>query len=212
LYLHVEKETTFTVASERKMFASWVFPAKIKHVTYSDITDIPSVQLRVHNAALLRQSPLYQSNVDSLLDPKLIHILERSEEQCLIAGTLSATDEESVISTLYEKSQFAVPIILYGNNHTQIAKLKQKAEKLFYMGFTQVGVYAGGLFEWLSLAEIFGVESFPCFVAPGMDPSDNTNAVGYSKSALSSSTQKDKRRQIHFMQILAYGKNMESID
>ena len=37
----------------------------------------------------------------------------------------------------------------------------KKAEQLIELGFTNIFIYVGGLFEWLLLKDIYGEENFP---------------------------------------------------
>ena len=37
----------------------------------------------------------------------------------------------------------------------------KKAEQLVELGFTNIFIYVGGLFEWLLLKDIYGEENFP---------------------------------------------------
>jgi hypothetical protein len=51
-------------------------------------------------------------------------------------------------------------IIVYGRNCND-NKLYTKYNQLTTLGFYNVYVYAGGLFEWLMLQDIYGAKEFP---------------------------------------------------
>ena len=93
----------------------------------------------------------------------LLNTLPVTEQDCLIAGTVSAHAEEGVINQMVNANK-SHHIIVYGrnaNDHT----LVRKYEQLTKMGFSNVYVYLGGLFEWLLLQEVYGTESFPTTAA-----------------------------------------------
>jgi hypothetical protein len=50
-------------------------------------------------------------------------------------------------------------IIVYGKNSNDITIL-HKYEQLVKLGFTNVHIYTGGIFEWMLLYEIYGKELF----------------------------------------------------
>ena len=51
-------------------------------------------------------------------------------------------------------------IIIYGMNSCDISTIK-KYDQLIGIGFYNVYIYQGGLFEWLILQDIYGKELFP---------------------------------------------------
>lgn len=51
-------------------------------------------------------------------------------------------------------------IIIYGKN-TNDMKVYEKYNQLIQLGFSNVSVYIGGLFEWMLLQDIYGDENFP---------------------------------------------------
>ena len=51
-------------------------------------------------------------------------------------------------------------IIVYGKNNND-DKLFNKYQQLIGLGFTNVHIYIGGIFEWLLLQEVYGNEQFP---------------------------------------------------
>jgi hypothetical protein len=53
-----------------------------------------------------------------------------------------------------------VKIIIYGRNCND-EKIYSKYKQLNSLGFYNVYIYSGGLFEWLMLQDIYGVDDFP---------------------------------------------------
>lgn len=90
----------------------------------------------------------------------LINTMPSTQQNCLIANTLSILREEQIINEAldnYEMKQKKV--IIYGKNSTDnIVELK--ARQLINLGFTNIYVYYGGLFEWLLLQDVFGEQEF----------------------------------------------------
>ena len=90
----------------------------------------------------------------------LIHTLQEYEESALIAKTLRAHNEVSMINKCIENDLFNTKIIVYGKNSCDESSY-EKYQKLLGLGVTDVYVYPGGLFEWLCLQDIYGYEEFP---------------------------------------------------
>lgn len=95
-------------------------------------------------------------------DYLIINTMPATDQDCLIKGTMAIGQEEAKINELLNRYDAApLPkIILYGRNshdNTVDAKYKQ----LRGLGLTDVHVYAGGLFEWLLLQDIYGNDEFP---------------------------------------------------
>jgi hypothetical protein len=88
----------------------------------------------------------------------IINTLRENQQHCLINGTLSMGNEEEILNT-YLKTNRSVRIIVYGMNSTDI-NVKKKYEQLGALGFLNVFIYSGGLFEWLLLQDIYGKELF----------------------------------------------------
>jgi hypothetical protein len=80
-------------------------------------------------------------------------------DACLIRGTLSIFDEETVINNLYVNNNLDKNIIIYGYNccdENVIIKYKQ----LLDLGFFNICLYPGGLFEWLLLQDVYSDKNF----------------------------------------------------
>ena len=88
----------------------------------------------------------------------IINTLDPSEQNCLISKTVTISQEEHTINTYLKKNK-AIKIIIYDKN-THQTKLLKKYEQLLKLGFLNVYIYPGGLFEWLCLQEIYGKENF----------------------------------------------------
>jgi hypothetical protein len=89
----------------------------------------------------------------------LINTLSSIEQNCLICGTISPQEEETLINR-YIKQNTNVRIIIYGRNCNDDTIYK-KYEQLLKLGISNVFLYMGGLFEWLMLQDIYGIEEFP---------------------------------------------------
>jgi hypothetical protein len=87
----------------------------------------------------------------------LLNTLPPSEQMCLISGTLLMETEEKVINKLLQNNHHNQIIIIYGKNNCD-TKVEEKYTQLAALGFTQVYMYHGGLFEWLLLQDIYGQE------------------------------------------------------
>jgi hypothetical protein len=88
----------------------------------------------------------------------IINTLAENKQPCLICGTLDMKNEEEILNT-YLKSNKSIKIIIYGMN-SQDTSVNKKYEQLISLGFYNVFIYNGGLFEWLLLQDIYGKELF----------------------------------------------------
>jgi hypothetical protein len=89
----------------------------------------------------------------------LINTLPSLEQDCLIINTLSCDQEETIINK-YVKFAPQTKIVIYGKNCND-EKIYQKYSQLISLGFMNVYIYVGGLFEWMLLQDIYGHELFP---------------------------------------------------
>ena len=89
----------------------------------------------------------------------LINTLDSSEQNCLITKTIPVNTEERIINE-YLNKKINVNIIVYDKN-ANAPNLMKKYEQLIGLGFINVYIYPGGLFEWLLLQDIYGSEEFP---------------------------------------------------
>jgi len=90
----------------------------------------------------------------------LINTLDHNEQDCLIKNTINIRDEEKIINNLLEARKKDIKIIIYGKNCND-EKIYKKLEQLSSLGFYNIYIYVGGLFEWLMLQDIYGENEFP---------------------------------------------------
>ena len=89
----------------------------------------------------------------------LINTLSDTEQGCLIPNTVNIGQEEQLINK-YVRSNRSVRIVIYGRNSND-EKIYKKYQQLMGLGFSNVYLYVGGLFEWLLLQDIYGTDEFP---------------------------------------------------
>jgi hypothetical protein len=89
----------------------------------------------------------------------IINTLDFSNQKCLIKGTISIDNEVKILNTYIAKNT-TIHIIIYGTNACDTTIMK-KYEQLISLGFYNVFIYPGGLFEWLLLQDIYGDDMFP---------------------------------------------------
>jgi Rhodanese-like domain len=91
----------------------------------------------------------------------LISTLSVETQDCLIQTTLPYDMEERTINDiLVQGKQREKRVIIYGKNSTDSTP-DQKYKQLLGLGFNEVYVYSGGLFEWMLLQDIYGQDEFP---------------------------------------------------
>jgi len=89
----------------------------------------------------------------------LVNTLSEGEQNCLIKGTIPIIQEIELINN-YLRSDKSIKIVIYGKNSNDI-KSQEKAQQLYNLGFYNIFIYVGGLFEWLLLQDIYGPKDFP---------------------------------------------------
>jgi len=89
----------------------------------------------------------------------IINTLYDTNQNCLIKNTISPTEEVSLLNTLLKNDKESY-IVIYGENSADVSPCK-KYKQLMDLGFVNIHVYGGGLFEWLLLQDIYGVDEFP---------------------------------------------------
>lgn len=89
----------------------------------------------------------------------LINTLPENHQDCLIQNTVVASKEEEIINKYLQLNQKNIQIIVYGKNNNDETVYK-KYKQLIKLGFTNVLLYLGGMFEWLLLQDIYGYETF----------------------------------------------------
>ena len=91
----------------------------------------------------------------------MINTLPISEQECLIKNTLPYDQEEKTINELLNNYDLNnKKIIIYGKNANDETADK-KYSQLKTLGFSEIYLYSGGLFEWLLLQDIYGNVEFP---------------------------------------------------
>lgn len=88
----------------------------------------------------------------------IISTLAENEQDCIIKDTISPKNEVDMINKAIGRG--LLYIIIYGRNCTDDS-IYEKYHSLTNLGFTNIFVYPGGLFEWLCLQDIYGEENFP---------------------------------------------------
>jgi len=90
----------------------------------------------------------------------IINTLGEDEQSCLITGTMDSKKEVGIINDLIKKGVSDINIIIYGKNSNDESIFK-KNTSLYNLGFYNIYIYTGGLFEWMCLQDIYGEENFP---------------------------------------------------
>ena len=88
-----------------------------------------------------------------------INTLPENKQSCLIPTTTVSSDEEGTINNLL-KNNSDVEIIIYGMNNNDESVIR-KYKQLVSLGFQNIYIYLGGMFEWLLLQDIYGNDNFP---------------------------------------------------
>lgn len=93
-------------------------------------------------------------------DIAIISTLPLDKQECLLHKTLTPADETHKLNE-WMKSPLSAPlIIIYGENSADNT-VGKKYMQLVQLGFKRIAIYAGGIFEWLLLQDIYGDELFP---------------------------------------------------
>ena len=90
----------------------------------------------------------------------LINTLDENNQDCLIMNTIAMNQEEQIINKLITNGKTDIKIIVYGKNCND-DKIYKKYNQLLSLGFYNVYVYVGGMFEWLLLQDIYTNKEFP---------------------------------------------------
>ena len=89
----------------------------------------------------------------------IINTLDNNNQDCLIKNTLSPQEEINALNN-YLKNNKSINILIYGENCCD-TKVIDKFNQLYKLGFSNLYIYIGGLFEWLLLQDIYGHDEFP---------------------------------------------------
>lgn len=90
----------------------------------------------------------------------IIHTMSPDREHCLIQGTLTAHEEVHELNRALETLGASRPVVIYGKNACD-GTIVTKYNQLVQLGFSNVLVYPGGMFEWLLLQDVYGSDKFP---------------------------------------------------
>ena len=91
----------------------------------------------------------------------LINTLPSDSQDTLIQTTVQWEREETIINEMIsDYNSPDRPIIIYGRNSCDVS-VDTKYAQLRSLGITDIYIYAGGLFEWLLLHDIYGADEFP---------------------------------------------------
>jgi len=115
---------------------NYLFSSKISKIGYQDVQNI------INNREYI-----------------IVNTLPSHEQMCLIKNTISINEEQTIINEYISKYNYKKKIVVYGKNSCDESS-DSKAAQLLKLGFTNVYLYSGGLFEWLLLQDIYGEELF----------------------------------------------------
>tara|TARA_B110000967_G_scaffold162278_1_gene168777 strand:+ start:381 stop:797 length:417 start_codon:yes stop_codon:yes gene_type:complete len=109
------------------------------------------------------QSKTYKINYEDMIivikkNECIINTLLPDEQDCLIKNTINYKLEEKFINDNIKN--LSRNIIIYGKNSND-ETVHKKYTQLIQLGFTNVFIYTGGMFEWLCLQDIYGSDEFP---------------------------------------------------
>ena len=86
----------------------------------------------------------------------VISVLNEHEQSVLIKGTVPANDEVRLVEDALNLKR---DVLVYGLNSSD-SRVLTKCEQILKLGGQPIA-YVGGLFEWLLLQDIYGVDAFP---------------------------------------------------
>ena len=89
----------------------------------------------------------------------IIHTMDENEK-VLILGTVVAEKESEKINKMLSKNDYEKDIIIYGRNCHEYENLLKKQKQLASLGFKNIFIYLGGMFEWLLLQDVYGTKEF----------------------------------------------------
>jgi hypothetical protein len=89
----------------------------------------------------------------------IINTLPTDQQGCLILNTIPINIEEELINRYLSENR-NIKFIIYGKNSND-ETVNKKYNQLYSLGFCNVYLYTGGMFEWLLLQDIYGTELFP---------------------------------------------------
>ena len=91
----------------------------------------------------------------------IINTMPATNQNCLIKTTISYQGEENLINEYLNNYDFSSKtFIIYGENANDDS-IETKFKQMQGLGFANVYIYRGGMFEWLLLQDIYGQDEFP---------------------------------------------------
>jgi hypothetical protein len=93
----------------------------------------------------------------------IINTMDKNWQSCLIQNTISIQEEEEMINGILNNkypNANNIIVIVYGMNSND-ESIYSKYEQLEKLGIKNVFIYTGGMFEWLLLQDIYGLDLFP---------------------------------------------------
>jgi hypothetical protein len=124
--------------------------SSIKNINFEDMLSF--IERTSINANSINANSINENTI-------IINTLAQTNQGCLIKGTISIHDEIKILNLQLNKEK-NTNIVIYGLNACDNTIIK-KYEQLLGLGFYNVFVYPGGLFEWLLLQDIYGFKAFP---------------------------------------------------
>ena len=82
----------------------------------------------------------------------IINTLSTTNQHCLLPNTIDLKHEETIINQLLTANKER-SIVIYGKNVNDTT-IYDKYEQLLKLGFKNIYIYPGGMFEWLCLQDI----------------------------------------------------------
>ena len=97
-----------------------------------------------------------------LKNKKLLYMSTKDELTVSLSKsmTININQEEEIINQFIKNGNKLIKIIIYGKNSND-EKIYTKYSQLTSLGFYNVFLYTGGIFEWLLLQDIYGTTDFP---------------------------------------------------
>ena len=91
----------------------------------------------------------------------IINTMSAANQNCLIKTTISYQSEENLINEYINNYDFSSKtFIIYGENANDDS-IETKFKQMQGLGFANIYIYRGGMFEWLLLQDIYGQDEFP---------------------------------------------------
>ncbi len=93
--------------------------------------------------------------------PTKFILINTFDQDVIVQGTVSSDKEETVINAqLTDYTKPDLPIIVYGRNSCD-ESVDAKEKQLRALGLEDIYIYRGGMFEWLLMGDVFGLDEFP---------------------------------------------------